>query len=68
MERSEIRGPAVPQIETVPCGTRTGAVYMAVFISKSEFSFFKKHGAEALEKRMEDARSDPFTLTRPSII
>ena len=45
-----------------------GALLSAFFISKPEFDFFAKHGAERFESLLENQSLDPYHLARMSIL
>jgi hypothetical protein len=52
----------------VMCQGELGMIYLAVFISESEHTFFVKHGAEQFEALLASKGVDPFYLGRETCI
>jgi len=54
--------------EDVRCGDAPGKVYLAIMITRAEFSFLHSNGAQRLEQILEQKKVDPFTVHRPSTV
>ena len=52
----------------VDCGTLSGCVYLAAFITQAEYDYLLAHGPEQLERLLEDQLLDPYHLQRGSCI
>jgi hypothetical protein len=52
----------------VGCNKQTGKVYLAAFISGSEFNYLTTHGVDLFEELLEAKEVDPFILSRQSAI
>ncbi len=48
--------------------TQIGHVFWGFFISKMEYQYFKKYGAESFESMIEKKGIDPFSISRKSCI
>ncbi|MCL4266746.1 MAG: suppressor of fused domain protein [Anaerolineae bacterium] len=52
----------------VNCGTSTGYVFLAIYISKKEYDFFRKYGAKQFESLLENEGVDVLHLSRQSAL
>jgi hypothetical protein len=52
----------------VECDGKQGSLYMAFFLTRTEYEFFLMHGAERFEQLFQEKAVDPYHLARTTCV